>query len=74
MNETQKEHLLKSIWCAACALGPEVAPDKPETEQKGRAMAFILARLLKSPRLVRGIASWAVDLLEAQDNPEGVPS
>lgn len=74
MTETQKEYLLKSVWGTMLALGPEVAPDKSEAEQTARAVAYALARLLKKPVVVRAVAAWAVQSLEAQDKPEGVPS
>ena len=74
MNETQKDNLLKSVWGTMLALGPDVAPDKSEAEQPARAVAYVLARLLKKPVVVRAVAAWAVQTLEAKDKPEGVPS
>ena len=73
MNEKQKDYLLKSVWANALALGPDVAPDRPEAEQVARAVAYILARLLKKPVVVSAVARWALEQLQAEPEQAAAP-
>lgn len=66
MTTEQKTNLLKSVWATALALGPEVAGDRPEVEQPARALAFIVAGLMKQPKGVAIVSRMAMDLLAAQ--------
>jgi len=69
MNEAQRQDLLKAAWACARVLGADVAADKPAPEQAARGLAYMLGRLLKNPRLVQGVAAWAVEYMPELATP-----
>ena len=64
MKETQTATLTQAAAAMAQAIGEDLKPDAERNLQFFHGLAFILARLLKSPRLLLGAAKTAEQYLE----------
>lgn len=72
MNENQKDRMAKIAAAAAAAIGEDLKPQDAPQLQFFHGLAWILAHLLKSPRLLLGAAKQAEQYL-APATAEGTP-
>ena len=73
MNETQKDRLAKVAAAMAATIGEDLKPEEKPQVQLFHGMAWMLAHLLKSPRLLLGAAKQAEAYLPGE-TAEGVPT
>ena len=67
MNETQKDNLTKAAAAMACTIGESLKPNEPPQNQFFHGWAWMMAHLLKSPRLLMGAAKTAETYLEIEN-------
>jgi hypothetical protein len=73
MNEKQKDNLAKAAAACAATIGEDLKPDEKPQVQFFHGLAWMLAHLLKSPRLLLGAAKQAEAYLPGE-TAEGVPT
>lgn len=73
MNETQKDRMAKAAAAMAATIGEDLKPEEKPQVQFFHGLAWMLAHLLKSPRLLLGAAKTAESYLP-EETAEGVPS
>lgn len=73
MNENQKDRMAKIAAACAAHVGEDLKPADPPQLQFFHGLAWILAHLLKSPRLLLGAAKQAEAYLP-KETAEGVPT
>ena len=71
MNEAQHKNLAAAVVGCARAVGAELAADKPEPIQYAEGLAFLVARIMRSPQNVRYMAARALEHLDAMEEAKG---